>query len=125
MKNNSKTYNFGLIADTNTRFRERMTLKELGQKIVKMKMREDNDKTVLSYLSGWANCLEDLSDEGEKFDPLYIADYVADHLTSSNIHIINLDTNCQISSGERDEVQTSIIYLLENAKSVKAAKLEA
>lgn len=125
MINTSKTYNFGLIGDTNIRFRKRMTLKELGHKIVKMKMREDNDKTVLSYLIGWADCLEDLSDDGEKFNPLYIADYIADHLTHSNIHIINLDTRCQISSGERDEVQTSIIYLLENAKSVKAAKLEA
>ena len=121
MKSTSKTYNFGLIGDTNIRFRERMTLKQLGHKIVKMKMREDNDKTVLSYLIGWADCLEDLSDDGEKFNPLYIADYIADHLTHSNIHIINLDTRCQISSEERDEVSDSIVYLLENAKSVKAA----
>lgn len=120
-----RNYNFAILADKNIKFANPMTLAQLGKKIVKMKMKEDGDKTVLEYLEGWAECLEDMSDEGEKFNPLYISDYVADHLTHCNIHIINLDTKCQISSKENDKVTESILYTLDNAKSVKAAMSEA
>ena len=123
-----KNYNFAILADKNIKFANPMTLAQLGKKIVKMKMKEDGTKTVLEYLEGWAECLEDMSGEGEKFEkfnPLFISDYVADHLTHCNIHIINLDTRCQISSKERDKVTESILYTLDNAKSVKSAMSEA
>lgn len=120
-----RTYNFAILADKNIKFANPMTLAQLGKKIVKMKMREDGDKTVLEYLEGWAECLEDMSDEGEKFHPLHISDTISYHLTHCNIHIINLDTRCQISSKERDEVTESILYTLDNAKSVKAAMAAA
>jgi len=95
------------------------TLEGVGGIILIKAMRAEgftafNTDARLEYLTSWAEFMNE-NEESEDNTPIGVIDHVADHLVSSNMHIIRLSNSTQISDEERDVVRKAIEYKLNDS----------
>lgn len=93
-----------------------ITPRKVGLSMLRLRMREDGDKTIIAYLKGWAEVLTETSEEEQEYEAGNIADHVADNLVYCNApHIIDLDTNIEVGSKFKEEVCKELVDIFETA----------